>query len=487
MPKRILYWFRNDLRLHDNDGFARALEAADEVLPVFVFEPRWFDELPSLGFRKTGIYRSQFLLESVADLRRSLRARGADLIIRVGHSTQLLAQLAEDIGAEAIYASKEVTQEETDTESDLSKRLKPINIDLELFWNATLYYPRDLPFWVSRLPNSFSQFRTEIESKSTIRPPIPTPVRVSLVSGIDSGELPTLESFGFSDEEIRTIIKPDTRAGIHFEGGETAGLQRLQYYIWEKELIKTYKDTRNSLIGEAYSSKFSAWLSMGCLSPRLIYQEIKRFEAERIQNESTYWLIFELIWRDFFRFVALRYGTRIFKPSGIRLNLNKVWLNDSDLFKKWTQGQTGIPFVDANMRELNATGFMSNRGRQNVSSFLINDLGINWTWGASYFESLLVDYDPCTNWGNWNYLAGVGNDPREHRYFNIYSQSVRYDEQGAYVKHWLPELANVPAELIHSVYKLSSEEQDRSGILLGETYPLPVINPNKWTVEEKNR
>ena len=132
------------------------------------------------------------------------------------------------------------------------------------------------------------------------------------------------------------------------------------------------------------------------------------------------------------------------------------------------------------MREMNATGFMSNRGRQNVGSFLVKDLGIDWTWGAAYFESLLVDYDPCSNWGNWNYVAGVGNDPREDRYFNIYSQATRYDEQGLFVKHWLPELANVPGPKIHTVPLLSRAEQQQYDLALGSTYPMPVVDMSRW-------
>jgi deoxyribodipyrimidine photo-lyase len=483
MPKRILYWFRNDLRLHDNEAFARAVESADEVLPVYIIDPRWFDDVPQLGFRKTGVFRTNFLLESVTDLRGSLQAKGADLLVRIGNASKILAELAEDIGAEAVYASKEVTQEETDIESDLSKRLKPLNVDLELFWQSTLYHVRDLPFKVSRLPDIFTQFRNQLETYVPVRELVAAPKQVQLVtSPIEFGAIPTLASFGFPPE-----VTNDIRTAVPFKGGETVALARLERYIWEKELIRTYKETRNGMLGEDYSSKFSAWLALGCLSPRLIYQEVKRYEAERVKNESTYWLIFELIWRDFFRFIALRYGTRIFKPSGIQHDFNRKWRRDVDLFVRWAEGETGIPFIDANMREMNTTGFMSNRGRQNVASFLVKDMGIDWTWGAAYFESLLVDYDPCSNWGNWNYVAGVGNDPRQNRYFNIYSQATRYDSDGSYVKHWLPELANIPAEKIHLTYSLSASEQSQFGVVLGNDYPLPVINPEKWTEAEKHR
>ena len=490
--KTILYWFRNDLRLHDNEGFARACADADAVLPVFVFDPAQFAELPNMDFRKTGIFRVNFLIESVADLRQSLRNKGGDLIVRVGSPTRILAELAGATGANAVYTSKEVTQEETDLESDLSKRLKPLNIDLSLFWQSTLYHVRDLPFSVAKMPDVFTQFRNKVEKYAQIRDVIPTPDLVRLAvdttgKTVEPEPMPTLATLGFSAQYTM-----DERAALAFEGGETVGLNRLERYIWEHEHIKTYKETRNGMLGEDYSSKFSAWLSLGCLSPRLVYQEIKRYEQERHKNDSTYWLVFELIWRDFFRFVALRYGTRLFKPSGIKHDLSRRWLRDHDLFRQWTEGETGIPFIDANMRELNATGFMSNRGRQNVGSFLVKDLGIDWTWGAAYFEAMLVDYDPCSNWGNWSYVAGVGNDPRQNgsgqpRYFNIYSQATRYDEQGDYVKHWLPELVNVPAPAVHIVSNLSAEEQHEYGVVLGEDYPMPVINPNKWLMAQKDR
>jgi deoxyribodipyrimidine photo-lyase len=482
---RILYWFRNDLRLHDNEGFVSALEDADQVLPVFVFDPQWFTQHSQLGFPKTAVFRANFLLESVADLRQSLRHKGAELIVRIGKPADVLAELASEINASAIYTSKEVTQEETDVESKLSTKLKPLNIDIKFFWMSTLYHVRDLPFTISRLPDVFTQYRHKIEKSVRIRPTVHTPEAVSVVPDVFPGDMPTLTTLGFSSESRHLVDQPDSRRAVVFNGGEHVALERLNRYLWQTDRITTYKETRNGLLGDDYSSKFSAWLANGCLSPRFIYEEIKRFETERVQNESTYWLIFELMWRDFFRFVALRFGTRIFKSSGIKHDLNRKFSHDESLFRRWSDGKTGIPFIDANMRELNATGFMSNRGRQNVASFLVSDLGIDWTWGATYFESKLIDYDPCSNWGNWNYVAGVGNDPRQFsngqpRYFNIYSQAMRYDEQGDYVKHWLQELAQVPAEQVHLVSNLSAAQQEAYGVVLGVDYPLPVVDPTKW-------
>jgi deoxyribodipyrimidine photo-lyase len=277
-----------------------------------------------------------------------------------------------------------------------------------------------------------------------------------------------------------TLPVSDPRGVLPFRGGESEALRRIQTYFWENDQLKVYKETRNGLLGADYSSKFSLWLAYGCISPRQIYEEVKRYEAERVANDSTYWLIFELIWRDYFRFITLKYGSRLFKVSGIQYNLELKWNHRRDLFDKWVNGQTGVPFIDANMRELQLTGFMSNRGRQNVASFLAKDLKIDWTWGAAYFESQLIDYDVCSNWGNWNYVAGVGNDPRENRYFNIYTQATRYDEKGEYVKTWLPELVNVPASLIHQVWNLNDAAKKQYEVRLGVNYPSPIINANKW-------
>lgn len=467
MPKRIIYWFRNDLRLHDNEGFLKATQDADEVIPLYVFDTRQFEQIQPLDFPKTGQFRAKFLLESVQNLRDNLRKKGGNLLIRQGKPEAIISDLAREWEVEAIYTSKEATQEETDVETSVSKKLKVYNIDFEVFWGATLYHPRDLPFWVSRLPDVFTDFRKAVEKQSTIRSIFSEPISLKLPEGLEAGKLPEIyELILFS-----LFPEVDPRTVLNFKGGETEALLRLQSYLWDTDHIKTYKETRNGLIGADYSSKLSPWLAYGCVSPRQIYEEIKRYEAERGANDSTYWLIFELIWRDYFRFVALKYGPRLFKPSGIQYNLELRWNHDRELFDKWVHGQTGVPFIDANMRELLLTGFMSNRGRQNVASFLAKDLGVDWTWGAAYFESQLVDYDVCSNWGNWNYVAGVGNDPRENRYFNPLTQATKYDPKGEYVKRWLPELANVPAEWIHKISSLTPQQLQKYGV----KYSSPIV------------
>ena len=212
-------------------------------------------------------------------------------------------------------------------------------------------------------------------------------------------------------------------------------MERLEQYFWKSKKLSYYKNTRNGLLGTDYSSKFSPWLANGSLSPKMIYWEIKRYETEIQKNQSTYWLIFELIWRDYFKFISLKHGNKVFKIGGIK-EREYHWKTDGKLFSEWAEGRTSEPFVNANMIELNQTGWMSNRGRQNVASFLAKDMKMDWRLGAAYFESLLVDYDVHSNYGNWMYVSGVGNDPRDRK-FEVQWQAERYDPLGKFQKLWL--------------------------------------------------
>ena len=468
---RILLWYRNDLRLHDHEPLHRALEQGAEIVPVYCFDPRQFGKT-SFGFAKTGAYRARFLLESVAALRESLRAKGCDLVVRQGKPEEEIPALAQELKADAVYWHEEVTSEERAVEAALEGRLAQLKIGYEVYWSATLYHPDDLPFEIERLPKVFTAFRKQVEKSSTVAPAFGTPDQLPPLPETDIGELPSLAQLGVEPQQ------PDPKGVLAFTGGEAAGRERLQHYFWEADRLKSYKQTRNGMVGADYSSKFSPWLALGCLSPRYIYEEVGRYEEKRVRNDSTYWLVFELLWRDFFRFICAKHGDTVFYPSGLR-GLKIDWKQDWSRFEAWTQGMTGYPLVDANMRELATTGFMSNRGRQNVASFLTKNLGIDWRMGAEWFESLLIDYDVCSNWGNCNYTAGVGNDARGFRYFNIPKQSRDYDPDGRYVKHWLPELASVSRQKIHSPWRLDKTEQKRCGLTLGVDYPNPIVDLDK--------
>lgn len=467
---RVLVWFRNDLRVRDNEVLTRAILQGKEVIPVYCLDPRMFEKT-ELGFPKTGSFRSKFLLESVADLRHSFRRLGGDLVILQGKPEEAVIELAKKVEAKAIFFSKEVTSEERNVDKSLEKFAFANGIACESFWQSTLYHLDDLPFPAKQTPEVFTQFRKEVEKQSKIRLTYPELKKINYPKealNSSGSELPNLKAYGLEEP------KQDVKSWLEIKGGETSALGRLRSYFWEKDLLKVYKETRNGLIGMDYSSKFSPWLALGCISPRTIYEEVKKYERERKKNDSTYWLIFELIWRDYFRFIAKKHGDKIFDIQGIR-HQKDSWRRDQEQFQRWVEGLTGVPFVDANMRELKATGFMSNRGRQNVASFLVNDLGIDWTWGASYFESQLIDYDVCSNWGNWMYVGGVGNDPRENRYFNILRQANNYDKKGDFVRLWIPELQEIKGFDIHQPWELSTSQLRALKIQLGHTYPQPQV------------
>lgn len=473
--KRAIVWFRQDLRLHDNEALLDALSSADEVVPVYVFDERVFTGTTRFGFPKTDKYRARFIIESIRDLRASLQALGSDLIVRVGKPEDILYDLANKVKSSWVFCNRERTREEVKVQDALEQNLWSIGQEMRYYRGKMLYYTADLPFPVTHTPDVFTQFRKEVERFVPIRHPLPRPesFKSSFVY-LEPGEIPSLKDFGHPDFE------PDPRAVISFKGGETEGLNRLKHYIWESQSIRQYKNTRDELIGEAYSSKLSPWLAQGCVSPKMVYYEVKAFEQAHGQSDSTYGLLYELLWRDFLRFMAKKHGNRIFKKGGIQQQFDHSWTNDFDLLHSWVEGKTGVPFIDANMRELKNTGYLSNRGRQNVASFLINDLGVNWQLGADYFESVLIDYDVCSNYGNWQYAAGVGSDPKEHRSFNILSQARRYDPQGHYIRMWLPELAEVPSDKIHQPDSLSEIEQRDFHFELGKDYPNALVDTAKW-------
>jgi deoxyribodipyrimidine photo-lyase len=475
MSKRLaIVWFRRDLRLHDNESLTDALKYADELLPVYIFDPReWQGTMPHTGLPKIGSHRARFVLECVADLRRNLRKRGAELLIRVGKPEDVLLELTVESRASWIFCNRERTKEELTVQNRVEAALWTVGREVYYSRGKLLYFTADLPFPITQTPDVFTQFRKETERITPVRDPLPTPMKLPFKSDIDAGELPELADFGIA------APPEDPRAAIHWEGGETAGLDRLAYYLFDSHAISTYKETRNGLIGSDYSTKFSAWLAYGCLSPKRIYWEIKAYEDKNGANDSTYWVIFELLWRDFFRLMGKKYGNAIFHKGGTKGEAPE-WRNDPAAFQRWVDGQTGTPFIDANMREIAQTGFMSNRGRQNVASYLVKDLKLDWRMGAEYFEHQLLDYDVTSNWCNWNYVAGVGSDPREDRYFNIMSQAQRYDPEGEYVKLWCPELNKLSAETVHQPDALSDGAQSANGVKLGVNYPMPLVPSGKW-------
>jgi deoxyribodipyrimidine photo-lyase len=442
----IFHWFRHgDLRLHDNPALVHSCKMAQQqqqqggstsvIVPVFCFDPQIFgnhiantpvtpNHHPSAGGVKCGARRAQFIIECVQDLRRNLQTQcSSPLLVAHGTPATVLDEMIQTLAASPhdtvqIVCQDEVVQEERDAVQAVQAALKKRkpgnkgNSALHTIWGSTMYNLSDLPFTdgLTDMPDVFTPFRNKVEKKATIQLPLAAPSKIKLPSlVVDSPEyaavadwttyLPTLHDLGYTAEQVtEATSRPDPRGVLDFRGGETAALRRMQDYIWDQDCLKDYFDTRNGMIGANYSTKFSPWLAHGCLSPRKVAAECRRYEQERgIANKSTYWVVFELTWRDYCKFFAVKYGNAIFYQGGT-VGLEKKWSTFPKNLEAWKYGRTGYPLVDANMREMLATGFMSNRGRQNVASFLAIDLGQDWRMGADWFETHLVDYDVYSNW-----------------------------------------------------------------------------------------
>ena len=407
--------FNRDLRVEDHLPFYHAVKEGYTILPVYIFNPDDYSNFEE-GFPKMGPQKAKFLYESVMDLKMQIDQLGGVLHIESGQVKPCVQQLVENYKIEAIFCSRGATYEE----QLFYKQLEGIT-SIKTFENHSLLFVDDLPFPLYKLPKVFTPFRKKVEEQLVICEPLPIPENIQFIATDANTDINFVKKI--SDA-------PDARTAFPFRGGATAGLKRLQSYVWETQNITTYKDTRNGLIGSDYSSKFSPYLAWGCVSARSIYAEVKAFEQQYGANDSTYWLFFELLWRDFFHFDALKKGTAFFKVQKNYIGqVNKG-------FTMWQTATTKDSFVNAAMREIRATGYMSNRMRQNVASYLIHDLKADWYSGARYFESLLIDYDPASNYGNWTYLAGIGNDPRNNRKFNTQKQADQYDPDGSYRNLW---------------------------------------------------
>jgi deoxyribodipyrimidine photo-lyase len=460
--KMNLVWFRNDLRTHDHEPLHRACLTGMPVIGIYCFDPRHFQN-KRFGFPKTGVHRAKFIIDSVLDLRDRMKKRGFELIVKVGKPEDILPELATICDIHEIYYHAEMGSEEAEVETQVKKNCP--SQKFHSYFGHNLIHLEDLPFSPRDLPDVFTQFRKRVEMNLRVRQPFSEPMVSQPTPLQDIGEIPTLRQLGFTIEPEQILL----------QGGETKGQNRLLHYFFETNSIQMYKDTRNGMENLDDSSKFSPYLAHGCLSAKYIYWKLKEYESKRGANQSTYWLLFELLWRDYFWLVHQKYGNKLFHPGGL-FQMKLSWNTHTDLINAWIHGKTGYPLVDANMRELKASGWMSNRGRQNVASFLTKNLGIDWRIGAAWFESCLIDHDVSSNYGNWCYVAGVGNDTKTYRVFNVTKQGKEYDPQGSYAKRWLPEIGHIVGERVYDIPNFSWIEQAGYGLLLGQQYPKPIVN-----------
>ncbi len=425
--KTAIVWFTNNLRIRDNKALHDACVNYDRVIGIYCFNPDEFTTM-QFGFKKTEKYRAQFLIESVKNLSDNLKNHNISFYFSYEHPQKILPNFCLTYNADALFIQKEFTKEETTLITNIKTKLSK-EITIFESYDQLLYSPNEIPFSIKNIPEIFSNFRKKIEKEGKIKPQLLAVLKPKKHYINFNLETPSLSKLGFKEFTI------PVNSAFPFKGGETSAKQRLQNYFFVTKKLGFYKKTRNGLIGTDYSSKFSPWLANGSISARTIYWEVKKFEQEYGSNSSTYWLVFELIWRDYFKYLAMKHEHKLFTIKGIK-NSPYHWKKDAKLIHQWIAGETKEPFVNANMIELKQTGWMSNRGRQNVASYFTKELLLDWRIGAAYFESMLIDYDVHSNYGNWQYVAGVGNDPRDRK-FHIQLQAEKYDSKGKYQSMWL--------------------------------------------------
>ena len=422
-----LIWFRNNLRVQDNASLKKATENHSNVIAVYFFDPKLF-KIDAFGFQKTAKFRAKFLIETVTTLKKNLSDLNITLLTYFESPENKIHKICDAFSIATIYTQKEWTKEEVTTDNFIKNTLCT-TINFVENYDQFLYHPESVSKDFLNIPDVFTIFRKKVEKTVKIEENF-------LVSKLSKENLleietaiPNLKDLNFTD------FNSNVKSAFPFSGGEDAALERLDTYFFETKKVAFYKKTRNGLVGIDYSTKFSPWLANGSLSAKTIYWKIKEYEKEFGANQSTYWVIFELIWRDYFKYISLKYNSKIFKIDGI-LTKSYQWNSDEKSIQQWIQGKTKDDFVNANMIELKETGWMSNRGRQNVASYFAKELLLDWRIGAAYFESMLLDYDVHSNYGNWMYVAGVGNDPRDRK-FNTQLQAERYDANHKFRKLWL--------------------------------------------------
>jgi len=421
--KRSLYWVTKDLRLNDNLALKLASES-DKLLCVYVVDKKWFED-NKYQSKPLGDNRWHFLQSCLSDFNESLLTLGQQLYIVYGDTLSTLVSLCEKYQITDVITTRLPGTSENKLVSRLIERFPKMSVNkVEQF---TLFTQASLPFELHQLPDSYSKFR---KLMAEVAPPQVSQTIKYLPEMFTKRPSPTL---------FRPSWLPDTpyknvKKGHTFYGGEKGGQKQLNHYF-SSDLPLKYKQVRNNLDGWKSSSKLSPWLGYGCISPRQVLDAIIVFEAERGKNNSTECLYLEILWREYFQWLHFKMGVKTYQFKGLSQQTPLTTFYP-ERFNKWCFGNTPYPLVNAFMIELKETGYLSNRGRQIAASCLINELSVDWRYGAAWFEEQLIDYDAAVNWGNWQYIAGVGADPRGGRHFNIEKQTALYDPHNHYQIKW---------------------------------------------------
>lgn len=471
-----ILWLRNDLRLHDHEGFRRAKDRGEPLSVVYILPENWLKK-DAENMTRLGTAKANLLRAALIDLHRHLEDQTINFHMYCGNPVTVFSHIFDELKDNDIHLSTSQPQapEERDHLNAI-RALKPkymhIDITIETYDAQTLFYSEQCKDLLENFPSTFTAFRKIVENN---------PQDWQVPADQKTPSLALYEQALRFNAPIAWPYKDDCSPSVFsrslFTEGERGGQQWLKTYLWEQKAIRHYKHSRNDLHDDphirASSSHLSAYLAWGCLSPRDVWHEILKYEAVCGSDEHTYWLRFELLWREYFHW-SLRsslnnpehnFGLALFSLGGIQQKQSSNTPN-SIYWKHWCEGTTGIPMVDAGLRELQQTGFVSNRLRQNMASYFIHQLQLDWRLGARWFEMHLIDFDVASNYGNWAYIAGVGHDARPQRPFNLNKQLQQYDPDLTHIRLWCPELID---------YDLDEVLQHQAGKIPLTTYPKPIV------------
>ncbi len=447
----LIVWFRNDLRVHDLPMLAAGVADADQIVPVFILD----NEL--LKGERSSSNRNRFLIESLEDLRLSLQRRGGELFIRHGKPAEELIKLAKETGATKVYCSADYTPFARERDKKVSMELVKNGIDLVAFpGRLALDHPEKVMTSNGQPWKVFTPFwkRWLLTDR---RPAVKAPRHIAVPKNISTGDLPKIE----------TITNKKQLSVYAAKGGERAGRQRLQYFL-QHGLLDYHKDHND--LGADATSRLSPYLHFGCIS-------VREIEAVLPPGDGPDAFHRQLAWRDFYHYILWHFPHNLKHEFQERFR-DLSWNDDQELLNAWKEGRTGYPIVDAAMRQLRLEGWMHNRARLIVGSFLTKDLGLDWRHGEAHFLQWLCDGDTANNNGNWQWIASVGVDPAPvfRRLYNPSSQAKTYDPDGVYIRRYVPELAEVSDKYLAEPWRMSDCDQVKSGCVIGRHYPRPIVD-----------
>lgn len=435
--------FRRDLRLEDNSALIQAIKKSDCVIPCFIFDP--------CQVEKENSYRSmnaiQFMIESLQDLQAQLVRNRGQLYIFYGSVQDVVAQLLDLLPVQAIFVNQDYTPFSTKRDADLFDLCSKKGVAFETSFDLLLSDPATILTGQGSIYKKFTPFCKIASARAVLAvQALPKPVWYAKKIATSCNH----------STVFKKVMNGYHNKDLWVNGG------RLQALV-ELDNLKNYKKYQTTHdVPSLATTNFSAHLKYGTISVRELYYAI--INVLGINHP----LLRQLYWRDFFTYIAMHSPTVFGRAYNQKYDA-LVWNNNKAVFQKWCKGQTGFPIVDAGMRQLNSTGFMHNRVRMIVASFLVKDLHIDWRWGERYFAQQLVDYDPAVNNGNWQWSASTGCDAQPYfRIFNPWLQQKKYDPDCVYIKRWVPELKNSDSKLIHSWYKPTSQ--------IIKNYPRPIVN-----------